>query len=201
MVYRTTIQMSFKKNKYLVVRKAVPEVIANVAYHYLLLKREVFNRCNKKGIKLNHFGTNGDPMITNSYCHYSDILMETLLAELIPTVKTKTKIDIIPTYSYCRLYVKGDELLKHKDRPSCAISTTLFLGGDSWPIYLEPNIKINLKIGDMLIYDGCELEHWRQKFTGNECAQVFLHYNDCKNKDFQFDTRPMLGLPKEFKNA
>ena len=91
--------------------------------------------------------------------------------------------------------------MKHKDRPSCAISTTLFLGGDSWPIYLEPNIKINLKVGDMLIYDGCELEHWRQKFTGNECAQVFLHYNDYKNKDFKFDNRPMLGLPKEFKNA
>jgi len=193
--------MSFKKNKYLVVRKAVPEVIANVAYHYLLLKREVFNKCNEKGLQLNHFGTYEDKQIPNSYSHYSDILMETLLAELISTVKNKTKIDVIPTYSYCRLYKKGDELIKHKDRPSCAISTTLFLGGDPWSIYLEPNIKVDLKIGDMLIYAGCELEHWRKPFKGNECAQVFLHYNDSKNKDFQFDKRPMLGLPMEFKHA
>ena len=193
--------MSFKRNKYLVVRKAVPEVIANIAYHYLLLKREVFNKCNEEGFHLNHFGTYKDKQIPNSYSHYSDILMETLLAELIPTVKNKIKIDVISTYSYCRLYKKGDELLEHKDRPSCAISATLFLGGDPWSIYLEPNIKVDLKIGDMLIYAGCELKHWRKPFKGNECAQVFLHYNDSKNKDFQFDQRPMLGLPMEFKHA
>ena len=30
----------------------------------------------------------------------------------------------------------------------------------------------------MLVYKGCELEHWREKFNGNICAQVFLHYNE-----------------------
>ena len=169
--------MSFKKQNYLIIKNAVPKEIAEYSYHYLLLKRAVFY----KDDTLRHFGNYGDPMIPNSYCHYSDILMETL-------------------------YKKGDELKKHKDRPSCAVSTTLNLGGTLWPIYLEPlgktAIKINLKQGDMLIYDGCLLEHWRKPFTGKTCAQVFLHYNTSDNETNKFDGRPMLGLPLNFtKNA
>ena len=40
----------------------------------------------------------------------------------------------------------------------------------------------------MLIYSGCELEHWRNKFEGDtECIQVFLHYNT-KNENSEFDS-------------
>tara|TARA_B100000902_G_C26809279_1_gene668400 strand:- start:336 stop:626 length:291 start_codon:yes stop_codon:yes gene_type:complete len=92
--------------------------------------------------------------------------------------------------------MKGDSLKRHKDRPSCQISTTLNLGGDPWSIYLEPNIEINLKQGDMLIYRGCDLEHWRNKFKGNECIQVFLHYSE---EDRKLDNRIHLGLPFDVK--
>ena len=54
----------------------------------------------------------------------------------------------------------------------------------------------------MLVYSGCELEHWREKFKGKECAQVFLHYNNKKTKSSKqnlFDERPHLGLPRWFK--
>ena len=54
----------------------------------------------------------------------------------------------------------------------------------------------------MLVYKGMILEHWREVFLGNDCAQVFLHYNDVKSKDAQkniFDSRPHLGLPSYFK--
>jgi len=53
-----------------------------------------------------------------------------------------------------------------------------------------------------LMYRGCELEHWREPFEGENCGQVFLHYNDanCKNAQANtFDRRPMLGLPAFFK--
>jgi hypothetical protein len=102
------------------------------------------------------------------------------------------------------------------------------LGGDDWPICLDPTgqsniipgvslqteeskrliknpnkgIKIYLKPGDMLVYSGCELEHWREKFKGKECIQVFLHYNNRKTpgaKDNMFDKRLHLGLPSWFK--
>ena len=130
----------------------------------------------------------------------------------------ETGLNLVPTYSYARIYKKGDELKRHKDRPSCEISTTLNLGGDPWPIFIDgtgadsvideyKNIhkhnapkgtKVLLEVGDMLVYSGCELEHWREPFEGSVCGQVFLHYNHVngpfadKNK---FDKRPMLGIP------
>ena len=85
------------------------------------------------------------------------------------------------------------------------------LGGDDWPIYLEPSgkrgmkgVKVNLKPGDMLVYRGCDLEHWREKFKGDECVQVFLHYNNIAtkgSKENMFDKRPHIGLPAWFKNG
>ena len=58
--------------------------------------------------------------------------------------------------------------------------------------------------GDAVIYRGCDLEHWRDAFEGQDCGQVFLHYNN-KAGQFQennaFDGRPMLGLPAYYKKA
>jgi alkylated DNA repair dioxygenase AlkB len=136
---------------------------------------------------------------------------KTLLLKCQPIMEKMTQLKLYPAYTYARIYKKGDELKRHKDRFSCEISTTLNLSGDDWPIYVEPSgeigkkgIKINLKSGDMLIYRGNELEHWREKFKGNQCTQVFLHYNDCKTKgakENMFDTRPHLGLPAWFKRV
>jgi len=55
-----------------------------------------------------------------------------------------------------------------------------------------------LDVGDMLVYSGCELEHWREPFEGDTCGQVFLHYNHVNGPFAQkniFDGRPMLGIP------
>jgi hypothetical protein len=86
----------------------------------------------------------------------------------------------------------------------------MHLGGEQWPIYLEPSgeegqdgVEVNLKQGDMLMYRGCDLEHWREPFDGENCGQVFLHYNNIKSAQAdknKFDGRPLLGLPSWFKN-
>ena len=120
-----------------------------------------------------------------------------------------TELELVPCYSYARIYKYGDVLHRHKDRPECEISTTINLGGDNWPIYLDPSqgegkegIKVDLNPGDMLVYKGEKLEHWREPFQGYDCGQVFLHYND-KKGPFQeknkFDHRPILGLPSDLK--
>jgi len=80
---------------------------------------------------------------------------------------------------------------------------------NSYPIYLDPTgqydqpgVEINLNQGDMLIYRGCDLEHWREEFKGEECCQVFLHYNDASletAKENYLDRRPLLGAPSYFK--
>ena len=55
--------------------------------------------------------------------------------------------------------------------------------------------SITLNPGDILIYRGDKLYHWRDKFEGNYCGQVFLHYNNIKNTKNKFDGRIHLGLP------
>jgi len=120
--------------------------------------------------------------------------METLLVMAKPVLEKYLKMSLIPTYAYARVYEKGSDLKKHKDRKSCDFSTTMNLGGDSWPIFIDDK-KVNLKPGDMLIYRGCDFTHWREKFKGKFCSQVFLHYNDAKDKDNLFDGRKHLGLP------
>ena len=55
----------------------------------------------------------------------------------------------------------------------------------------------------MLFYHGCELEHWRDVLKGENCTQVFLHYNRStkSNKKNIYDSRPMLGLPAEYRRS
>jgi len=215
--------MSFKDKKYTVVKSAISKELAKFVYDYFCMKRKVtrflFDEKYLSPFR-EEFGTWADQQIPNTYSHYGDIAMETLLQNLLPVMEENTNLKLIPTYSYARIYKKGDILHRHKDRPSCEISTTLNLGGDSWPIFLEPEknvgipgengitafsenpgIKIDLEPGDMLIYSGCIFEHWRETFEGENCGQVFLHYNniETQGESNKFDKRPFLGLPSKFK--
>ena len=217
--------MSFKKNKYIIIKKAISEDLAKFCNDYFMLKRNVARTMfDTKYISpfTTEFGVWNDEQVPETYSHYADIVMETLLIKLLPVMEKETGLKLNPNYSYARIYKKGDVLHRHKDRFSCEISTTLNLGGDKWPIYLSPNenvglpdekkgitaesnakgIKVDLNSGDMLIYKGNELEHWREAFKGENCAQVFLHYNNIKTKGSKeniCDRRPHLGLPAWFK--
>ena len=213
--------MTFRVNRYQVIKKAVSFDLANFIYNYFMLKRDAVKWMYDNNIIYDNgmFGTWTDEQVPNTYSHYADMVMETLMMKVLPVMRQETGLELIPTYSYARLYKKGDILRRHKDRPSCEISTTLHLGGDPWPIFLDPTgqktvideekqiikpnapkgISIDLDVGDMLVYSGCELEHWREPFEGKTCAQVFLHYNNIDGPfgtQNKFDKRPLLGIPK-----
>ena len=196
--------MNFEKNKYTVLKQVISKDLAQFVYDYLLIKRNVLNTY----IKYRHIspfndmhGTFKDKMVPNTFSMYGDAVNDNLLLKLLPVVEKETKLKLLPTYSYSRIYKKEDVLKKHKDRFSCEISTTLNLGGDPWPIFIEPNIQIDLNQGDMLVYKGCELLHWRDKFEGENCGQVFLHYNEDTEKGRKniYDGRIHLGLPANMK--
>ena len=206
--------MSFKKNKYTVIRQAISKDLATFIANYFSMQKQVYDTC-RQARYFSPFETilgyyeGKNEQIPDTYSQYSNMAMETLLLKCQPGMEKATGLKLYPAYTYARIYKKGDELKRHKDRFSCEISTTMNLAGDDWPIYLEPSgetgkkgIKVDLKQGDMLVYSGCELEHWREKFKGKECIQVFLHYNNRKTKgsrDNMFDKRPHLGLPSWFK--
>jgi len=206
--------MSFKKNKYTIIRNAITKDLATFIANYFSMQKQVYDTCMRSRYFSPYETVLGyyegeNEQIPNTYSQYSNIAMETLLLKCQPSMEKATGLKLYPAYTYARIYKKGDVLKRHKDRFSCEISTTMNLGGDAWPIYLEPSGKeglkgtrVDLKPGDMLVYSGCELEHWREKFKGKECVQVFLHYNNSKTlgaKDNLFDKRTHLGLPSWFK--
>ena len=86
---------------------------------------------------LGHY-ENKNEQIPNTYSQYGNIAMETLMLKCQPEMEKVTGLKLYPAYTYARIYKKGDVLKRHKDRFSCEISTTMNLGGDDWPIYLEP---------------------------------------------------------------
>ena len=215
-------------NKYQVIKKAISYELANFIFNYFMLKRDAVDWMYKNNITYDTgmLGTWTDAQIPNTYSHYSDHVMETLLVKVLPIMAQETGLELIPTYSYARLYKKGDILHRHKDRPSCEISTTIHLGGNPWPIFIDgtgannilsgsetttmvkPNApagtKVILDVGDMLVYSGCELEHWREPLEGDVCGQVFLHYNHVNGpfaEKNRFDKRPMLGIPAGIRNT
>ena len=219
--------MSFKKNKYTIIRQAISKDLAAFIRNYFCMQKQVYDTCKEAKYFSpfeNILGYYEDPVngqIPNTYSAYGNIAMETLLLKCQPGMEKATGLKLYPAYTYARIYKKGDELKRHKDRFSCEISTTMNLGGDDWPIYLSPNenvgipdgkkittisqakgIRVDLKPGDMLVYRGNICEHWRDRFDGKDCAQVFLHYNNQLtpgSKDNMFDKRIHLGLPSWFK--
>ena len=197
---------------YIVIKEAISKELADFIYQYFLNKRKVARHLfDTRYISqfTEYWGVWNDEQIPETYSHYGDVAMETLLEKVKPIMEKEMELKLNETYSYARIYKKGDILHRHKDRYSCEISTTLNLGGDEWPIHLEPSgeegkegVEVTMQPGDMLVYKGCDLEHWREAFKGENCGQVFLHYNDASKKDAnknKFDGRPFLGVPAWFK--
>ena len=204
----------FKKNHYIKVESFITSKEAQFFYDYIKLSTYRLAYLENNQVELNErdeseYGTFADKQVDGAFSKYGDLVFDTLLASKLPIVEELTGLKLITNYSYNRLYLTGNELIRHKDRPSCEISTTLFIGHDisnlddtnyNWPMFVgpsngkegSPGIPINMKPGDMIIYKGHELEHWREPFKGINHAQVFLHYNEAGSKYTNlFDGRPI----------
>tara|TARA_R110000787_G_scaffold101972_1_gene207730 strand:+ start:2976 stop:3596 length:621 start_codon:yes stop_codon:yes gene_type:complete len=196
---------SFDINGYAVIEKAINSEICNFCFEYLNLKKKVVKQMfeDKTISPYNKlFGIWTDRQVPNTYAHYADIAMEVLLKRCKPILEKHTGLKLVENYSFLRVYKKHDSLFRHTDRPECEISCTMTLGGDVWPIFLKKKkskkIKISLKEGDLLVYKGAEIEHWRDPFMGDNCTQVFLHYSPADKKNIEstkYDKRKFVGMP------
>ena len=165
--------------------------MANLNWKYkiipkLLNKSEIkftHEYCKQKHIK----NTNSFDELFNNCADtgfYKDPLMEVFLKDKKKILEKNIDLKLHETYAFWRCYTYGAELKKHKDRPSCEISVTLFIGSDGeheWPIYMSGK-KVNLKPGDGVVYRGCDVEHWRKPYKGDYHIQTFLHYVDANGK-------------------
>jgi hypothetical protein len=187
----------FKENKYLDLKSVITKDICKIVTKYALLQ-EV---------------TEFDPelgetaQVANAHSKYADTLMETLLHFLQPIMEKNTGLELCPTYSYYRVYHPGMTLAHHIDRPSCEISTTVCFGINytdtdpdyRWGMYVDSGILCKQDPGDIIVYRGCDVDHWRDEFKagpGSYQVQGFFHYI---NKDgpyypaYAYDKRPGLG--------
>jgi hypothetical protein len=144
--------------------------------------------------------THHDEQCPTSEAIHGNETFDQLLLDLLPHFEKACGKKLYPTYSYARLYKPGEELKKHTDRPACEISATVTLGfeGDVWSIFMAGN-KVDMQVGDAVLYRGMDLEHWREKYTeGKWQAQVFLHYVDADgpHADQKYDGRSSLGEVK-----
>lgn len=187
----------FKNNNYVVIRDVLSKDLTNLLTQYAFLDER------------NNFQY--DTQVPGSHAKYSDLAMESLLLMLQEIAEENTGLKLHPTYSYYRLYKPGAELKKHKDRPSCEISMTVCIGSHyveddySWPIYVG-GVECVLNPGDILIYKGMDVDHWRNTFNASEGSwqvQTFLHYVDADGPQsgWKYDKRPAIGFKPETLNV
>jgi hypothetical protein len=143
----------------------------------------------------------GDP--TSRFAYYADPLIEIILQTSKEAVEDATGKELMPTYSYSRIYQAGERLYPHVDRPACEISVTVNVAtkGEFSPIYTQygqndPEKHV-LNPGDAVIYMGCDVMHWRQPLKEDQLnVQFMLHYVDKNgpNAEYAKDKRAAYGL-------
>ena len=198
--------MSFKEEGYKIVRNVLTQELVK----YINLNFEIHENANyffRNPTEENPYPF-GDPQSPNSFAWYCSIHSESLLRFLKPTIEKITDTELYESYSYARNYYHGAILEKHIDRPSCEYSATICISKDTnWEFFIEDMhgsiSEIELNPGDMIVYRGDVLKHWRNPYQGKSHKQMFIHYVDAngKYKNFKFDGRPMLGLPLSSKTA
>ena len=193
--------MSFKENGYVHIKNVLPNDYCRLVTQYTLF--EQMNDVNGKNLE------GVTDQVPGTHSVYSDSLMESFLRFLQPVAEKHSELELIPTYSYYRIYKSGDILRPHRDRPSCEISMTLTLDyyytdvdkDYKWPLIMN-NKPIVIDSGDAVLYRGCDNEHERKKLdVGEESfhVQVFLHYVDANGpyaEEYKFDGRPNIGIKK-----
>ena len=114
---------------------------------------------------------------------------------LTSIIEKEIDLKLIPTYCYVRKYFQGSILNSHTDRDACEISLSYCISGPEWEMNMGKDTIIT-KIGNGVIYKGCEIPHGRSEPSSGEIIQVFNHwvisdgvrsksaYDDGMNKDF-----------------
>lgn len=164
------MNLELESNNYLIIKNFIS------SYEATNLSRS-FNQY----IEINEDKVVRDYQVPNALSVHNYIPFVEVLCHKLPEVSKIFGESLLPTYSYARVYTKGDVLNPHTDREACEVSLTLHLGGDtSWPIYIKTpsgeTKSVVLEPGDAMMYLGRIASHWREEYTGTSYTQVFLHY-------------------------
>ena len=103
--------MSFKKNKYTIIRQAISKDLAAFIANYFCMQKQVYDTCRKTRYFSpfeNILGAYEEPdgQIPNTYSQYANMAMETLLLKCQPDMEKATGLKLYPAYTYARIYKK-----------------------------------------------------------------------------------------------
>jgi alkylated DNA repair dioxygenase AlkB len=182
----------FQQEKYVVLRGLVREPLLSSLHRYGLKRSERPTEWEK---------INLDADAPHTPASYADPMMDMLLANLTPQMEQATGLRLYPTFSFYRVYQRGDRLARHTDRPACEIALSVNLGyrGEHpWPIWVEGAggaASILLEPGDAVLYRGMECPHWRDPLEGEYALQAFLFWvdQDGPHAEWKFDKREKLS--------
>ena len=162
--YKSTVNATLRDRGYLPVTALIEPGVARFMYKTLLLK-QWRGECAR------------DDQTPTAASLTDDASTDALLLEVHPRIEAISGCRLVPTFSYARLYFRGDALLRHHDRTACEVSASIHLGRDGGESSLcfAPDSKVNMDDGDGVVYLG-RLDHWREPFAGNTMGQIFLHY-------------------------
>jgi hypothetical protein len=162
--------ISFRKNGYLLVKAMLPKIMVDYikVYYAILLANGKFYKDTQCPLSL---ALGGDPGL------------DAVLEWIRPEISRLVGFELTPTYSYTRLYAKGDVLKRHTDRPACEISVSISIsvpaGAEPSTLFLKPSydeVEIKMFEGDGCVYVGTEIPHWREPFSSDGYNQLFLHF-------------------------
>ena len=116
------------KKKYKVLRNVLKPEVCNFLKNYFLEKEKIaklyfaaefISQFNKE------YGVFNDPQVPGSYAIYGPMAGDIILEQLKPLIEKTMRKKLYETYSYVRVYNKGNELKRHKD--SCYFKTRGFI--------------------------------------------------------------------------
>jgi hypothetical protein len=183
----------FRRLGYAVLRRGISAELAHVFANYAILQ----------ALNPDYYIADVEtrPFFPESRSRYADALGESLLLHVQPKIEKAVGESLLPTFSYLRIYEHGSVLGKHVDRRESEIAATLTLGAETsapWPLHLQARDgaqALELAPGDIAVYEGTKLPHWREVFHGRLWIQVIFNYVRA-NGEFaggRFDGRPQVG--------
>src|ERR1043166_3335719 len=120
----------FEKQRYLIVRSILDMQILSFLKSYYQICKDI-----------GKFSSDRQCPLSLSLGH--DPAFDALLNSLCPNISSLIGAKLAPTYSYTRIYGRGDSLRKHLDRPACEISATICVeipsGQLPSPLFLQMN--------------------------------------------------------------
>jgi len=192
-----TEQEHFSKYGYVIVRNMISEELTKFIADEFTMVRDVYHHVNN--VPLEDTTRFGDSTVKHAFCYYAPLCFEILYPRIMPRCEAILNKKLFPSFSYARILYKDAKMEKHVDRASTTINTTIIFENDPepydfWLTDLEDNdVALKLNAGDMCLFDGGKLNHWRDTYTGNKCIQASLGF---ANEEINmYDGRKMLGAP------